>query len=292
MVMASWHKRYKHLWVYWLAKSLILIVNALPRRAALALGRALGNLAFVLSPRDARTAVRNLRAVYGEKRLQGTRRLARQCFSELGKNGADALRLRDVEGIIDCEGWEHLDRALARGRGVICITGHIGCWELMPQYVVSRGMRIHPVAGTVYDRRVDSLVRKMRERGGIRVIDRRSGLKQALGVLRNGEILGILIDQGSREDGVVVDFFGKPTKFPRGPVSLSLKTGAPIVPAAIFRREDDTHLIQVGEAIRLSPALNAEDALAQGTQACAVALEQYIRRQPTQWVWSYPRWES
>lgn len=292
VTMRSWAKNYRHLSVYWLVRLFVIAADLLPRKAALALGRVLGNLVFSLSPRNARLAIRNLRAVYRDKGGEEVRRLARQSFSELGKNGADALRLRSVRGIVECEGWERLSRALNKRKGVICVTGHLGCWELMPRYVASRGVRIYPVAGTVYDGRVDSLVRTLRERGGVRVIDRGSSPREAMRILRRGEILGILIDQGARRDGVIVDFLGRPTRFPRGPAFLSLKTGAPIVPAAILRREDGTHLIRVGEEISLSPAANTEKAVTLGTQACASALERYIRAEPTQWLWSYPRWEG
>lgn len=280
----------RHLLVYLLAKHLSLVFNLLPRRAALFLGRVLGSLAFFLSPKDGAVAFSNLCKVYGEENRKGLRRLAIKSFSELGANLAEVLRMSDLDSIVEIDGGGNLFQSVAEGRGAILISGHLGCWELIPPYLASRGLKVYPITQTVYDGRVDSLIRKMRAKRGVEGIDKTSGLKEAVRVLRRREALGILIDQGSGKDGIWVEFFGRKTKFPTGPVSLSLKTGAPIVPVAIRRREDQTHLIQVGEQISLRSGSNREETLAFGTRLCAKALEQYIQRQPAQWIWSYPRW--
>ena len=151
-----------------------------------------------------------------------------------------------------------------------------------PTYVVGRQLN---------NPGLDRLVTVNRARAGIRNIVRGQSTRAILRALRQGGMVGFLIDQDTKVEGVFVDFFGRPAYTPVGPVVLARKTGAPIVPAAIHREADDTHHVVVREAIPLVRTGNEREDRRVNTERCSKALERFIREHPTQWVWMHRRWK-
>lgn len=287
-------KRFKHTLVYGGILGLLFVLCRLPRRRALALGGKVGVLAGWMLRKERERVRRHWHLAFGDG---ASDRVTRQVFVDLGKNAVDALRLRttsaeELQGVIREEGFEHFDRALAQGKGVIALTGHIGNWELLGAYVVMRGYPLHVVGRRLNPPQLDRLVVENRERAGVRNIARGKSTRTILYALRNREMVGFLIDQDTKVDGVFVDFFGRPAYTPVGPVVLAMKTGAPIVPVAIHREVDDTHHVVVREAISLVRTGDEMEDRRVNTERCSRALERFIREHPTQWVWMHGRWKT
>jgi Kdo2-lipid IVA lauroyltransferase/acyltransferase len=256
---------------------------------------ALGVMAYFVLAKSRRTALLNLRFIYGNTFTdKEIRRTALRVFENLGKCGYDAARVghlapEAVVKMVRVKGLENLDAAMARGRGVIGVTGHVGNWELLAAYLSKTGYRVNVLASRMKDARLGRLVSDMRRRAGLTTIERTSGLKDALRCLGRGEILGILIDQDTAVDSVVVDFLGKPAKTAVGPVKLALHTGAAVVPMAAMGSADGTYRIDVGEPLVLS---GDREELAADVAKVSKAVEAFIVRDPAQWVWMHKRWKS
>jgi KDO2-lipid IV(A) lauroyltransferase len=292
-------KRIKNWFLYRLITSIISLLNLLPRNIAISVGAVLGRLAYLLI-RDARSRTqRNLGMAFGNQLDEGEiNKLGRRVFENVGKNVADAVRLKkmrwqDVEKIIDIEGLEHFDEAYRKGKGVIGFTGHIGNFELMAAYFSLRGYKLSVIGREVYDPRLDQLLVENRESVGLENIPSSAGIKPILKVLRAGKFLGVLADQdSSRVRGVFVDFFGRAARTPVGPVLLAYKTGSPIIPMAIVRKGKNRYKIIVKPQVQLVFSEDREKDILDVTQRCTQVLESIIREHPDQWLWMHDRWRS
>lgn len=289
-------KRIRHTSLYLFVRMLVRTVERLSRRSALLVGERLGRAAY-RSVRGERRKVRaGLKVAFGTVWDDRTiERLTRQVFVDLGKNVADTIwfgRAREIERVVRAEGLEHFDRALARGRGAILLTGHIGNWELLAAYFVAAGYPVSAVGRPLRDPRLDRLLVESRRRSGLRNIARGTQTREILRSLRENRIVVLLIDQDTKVNGVFVDVFGRPAYTPVGPVVLAMRTGATIVPAAIHRESDDTHHVVVKPEIELIRTGDAKRDVQVNTQRCSKVLEEYIREHPSQWVWMHERWKS
>lgn len=291
-------KRIKNWFIFRLITSLIFLLNILPRNSAIALGGFLGKLAYIIIGEARRKTQHNLKLAFGgelyEKKLK---RLAGQVFVNVGKNVADAVRLKkmkweEIQRITKIDGLEYFDESYKKGKGVIALTGHIGNFELLAAWFSLKGYKVSVIGRELYDPRLDDLLVKSRQNVGLENIPSSASVKHVIKALRSGRALGVLADQDStRVRGVFVNFFGMPARTPVGPVLLAYKTGAPIVPMAIVR-EDNNYKIIVKPSIELIFSENREKDIIDVTQKCTQVLESIIKEYPDQWLWMHDRWKS
>jgi KDO2-lipid IV(A) lauroyltransferase len=274
---------------------LMFIARVVPRSVGMALFGGLGAAAYYLLPRSRRAAWTNLRIAFGEGLSEnGLGRIARGSFSNMGKFAFDVARLpaetrESIARIVRVTGLSHLERALARGRGVIALTGHIGNWELMGAYFALMGYDVNVVATSLRDDKLNDIIIDIREGSGMKVMERRKGTMGAMRCLRRGEILGVLIDQDTSVQSVLVDFLGKPAKTAVGPVRLSAKTGAAILPVAMLMTDDGKYHVEIREPVCV---VGKPRTLKDDVAKCSRAVEEFILKQPAQWVWMHKRWKS
>ncbi len=194
---------------------------------------------------------------------------------------------------IEIDGKEHTDRALAEGRGAICIMPHIGLWDLggawlgahYPLSVVAE--RLNPPE--LFDWFVN-----MRATNGMEVValgDEDAG-QRLLSRLRSGGFIGLLTDRDINHDGIEVEFFGERTTMSAGPATLALRTGAPLLPTAVFDRPGQRALGVIHAPLLYQRAGRLRDDVAVLTQMIAKALEDLIAAAPHQWHVLQPVWPS
>jgi KDO2-lipid IV(A) lauroyltransferase len=286
-------------WVaYLFVLKLAFVARLLPRRAGLAAFSFLGRVAFALYRKDRERAIRNLAVAFPGSDSLIIGAMAKGCFGALARNAFDALRLvsaskEEVLGLCTVEGEEHLAAAVREGRGVVGLTGHIGCWELMAAYFSRKGYKVSVIYRDNANRRLDGLLTRMRARHGIASIPRGAGAVSAYKVLKRGEILAMLIDQDIDVDGLYVPFFGVPAHTPRGAAAFALRSGAPVVPLAIHMQPDGRHRITVLPALETPPAgLPEAERVDELTRREARSVEGLVRIYPQQWVWFHDRWRK
>jgi KDO2-lipid IV(A) lauroyltransferase len=288
-------KRLRRFFAYVIIKGLVGVAEVLPRRLGRAVFGNLGAMAYLVLRRSRRVALANLRLIYGravpDKEIRG---LARRAFVNLGRFAYDVARLRkaaphNLKQMVRITGLDNLDKALARGKGVIALTGHVGNWELLGAYLSLMGYPISVLATKMKDSKLDDLVVGLRRGVGLSVLERSGGAKGAMRCLKRGEILGVLIDQDTSVDSVVVDFLGQPAKTAVGPVKLASRTGAAIVPLAMLATDSGEYRIEVREPVELS---GDQGSLEADVERCSKAIEAFVRAEPSQWVWMHRRWKS
>ncbi|MST54553.1 lysophospholipid acyltransferase family protein [Pyramidobacter sp. SM-530-WT-4B] len=268
----------------------------LPHKTAVRLGDLLGRVMWlVCKSRVDKAEVRCVRAL--GVGVTPARRIVLASYRNIGRAVAETLRLpkiaATVERYVALQGEENLRQALARGRGVILLLGHLDNWEIA-NICVSKKYPLNVVAANQRDQRITDLLMKLRSLAGSRNVQKGQGLKGAIRCLRNGEVLCVLHDQDAKERGLVVPFLGLPASTPTGVAKLAAKFGAAVVPTHIVREPDGfTHRVIFETALaELSGAVfgeNEESCL----KMCNDRISSWIRERPGQWLlWLYPRWAS
>ncbi len=291
-------KRIRREAAYYLIRSVVGAFRLLPRRVAIAVGSVVGRLAPYVVRSEYRRAVEHLTIAFGqEKSAEEIQRLARDMFRYLGMNFVDTARLRtmsadDITGVCVPHNVERLHEEIAKGHGVIGLTSHTGCWELLGVYLATVGVPTSAIARRLYDNRIEELLTDTRRAGGMVNIARGHDTRDIIRALRNNYLVGILIDQDIKVKGEFVDFFGKPAYTATGAALLSLKYDAPVMPIMTYRDDHHRHHICIGEPITIEPSGDIDRDILELTARCSKATEDFIRAHPEQWVWFHKRWKS
>ena len=206
--------------------------------------------------------------------------------------GLKFYRRDEIEQKVKVEGLEHLKRALQPGKGAIIVSGHFGLWEFIPLWLAIQGFAVTTVVRRQNNPFVDAWFEEMRQQHGARTTDSGYGIREILKSLRRGHILALMVDQDNGKQGIFVKFFRRWASAPTGPAQIALKTGAPIVPLAIFPNYTDQHLLKIWPAIfpdHYTDDLFGQQAL---TADFTAIIETIVSRQPEDWFWLHRRWKT
>ncbi len=274
------------------------IFNAIPRRLALKFGTFAGGVWYLLGTKDRNRAVKQIMSAlkYSENKAGA---LARACFEEMGRNLCDVVRMGKwskefMERIVRVEGLEHFEKEYARGKGVLALTGHIGNFELLAAWFsYCKGVKVSVIGRQLYDKRLDRMLVDQRRRFHLENIPTTASPLSLVKTFRDGRALGVLLDQDSSKiSGYFVDFFGKKANTAAGPVFIALKTGAPIVPMAIYREGETRYVIRVLPPLEIGWTNDRRSDMLMALGQCNRALEELIMWDPSQWVWIHDRWRN
>jgi KDO2-lipid IV(A) lauroyltransferase len=270
----------------------------LPRRAALALGRGLGRLWGDLDRRHLAIAADNLRRAFPHWDEARVLRTARGVYAYLGELLLDLLwtsrRSREeILAWIEVEGGEHVEQANAAGRGVLFVTGHFGNWELN---AVAHAWRFGPVSVVARPLDNPALDRRLcdaRSRSGNQVIYKERALARVMKALRDGQGVAILVDQNvQEEDGIFIEFFGRPAASTTVAAALALKTGCAVIPGCAVPLGGGRYRLRYDPPLRWSATGDRDADIARLTQQIASHLEGWIRERPELWLWLHRRWKT
>ncbi|MBI4567222.1 MAG: lysophospholipid acyltransferase family protein [Planctomycetes bacterium] len=292
-------RRWSRVFGPWALRAAAWLSAFLPLRAIPGLAAALGTLAYVAAGRTRRRAHEGLRLAFGEGLSPRARReIARACFINAARTAIEFRCLvRVVRRVVAAGGppgdWAPLSRALAHGRGAICVTGHFGNWELTGTLVAQRfptvavGKRISPPA---YN---DFLIRRRRE-CGVETIYQDDSPRRLLRALADGMVVGVLPDQDVKAlSGVFLDFFGRPALTPTGPFALARAARAPLVTMVGVRRRGGGALRMVaGEPFFVDPGKPRDAAIREAAERWSREYEALVRQHPGHWVWFHRRWKT
>jgi len=292
-------KRLKYTAIYWAVLSTIFISRLMPRTWWLSLFGWIGKIVYRFPSRYKDLVIHHLGLAFGkEKSSEEILALSKEVYVMLAKNGADVIRswsvetLEQLQKFVKIEGKEYADRALAKGKGIIYFTGHIGAFELMITAMGLNGMPFMVVGTALKDERLNDIVVRFRAKHGSEPISRGRETFKLIKALKSGGAVGMLIDQDTRVKSRFVDFFGMPASTPVGAALMAMKTGAAVVPALIHLGEDNLqHMILYPEVEMVNTGDEERD-MVTNTQTLSTILENAIRRHPAQWVWMHERWKT
>lgn len=292
-------KRLKRDAVWAVARFFDRLLNILPRSTAVAIGGWIGLTAWAILPRDRYRINRHLEMIYKDKLTDHERRqIAQNFFINSGKNLVDVVRIKrhfasELKSLVTVEGLEHIDRGYRAGRGVIGITGHLGNFELLAAYISGLGYHAGVIGRELPDSRLDRWLVANREAAGLRNFPTTESPRHILAWLKEGKILGVLIDTDSiRRRGVFVPAFGRLSYTAVGQTLLGIRTGAAFVPIACVREPGDRYKIVILPEVEYDRNLPEEELLVSVTAKCTKALEEIIDRYRDQWIWLHNRWHT
>lgn len=279
---------------------------------SLAFAAAFGRLwVFVGGPRTRR--VRAALAVALPERTPRERaQLACEVFVHFAQGLVELLLLRGRQRDallerVEVSGLEHLaaaSRATASG-GVLVVMAHLGNWELACAKAAALGIpmsAVHHGPRGAWPSVLGEALHALRGRAGSepggspveQIQMGRAGLP-FVRALEAGRKLVVLLDQNAdREEGVFVDFFGRPACTRSGPIALAALRGVPVVPAFIRREHGGrSHRLEIQPPFALEAGAASDDeALRRCVQRVTQAIEEAIRREPGQWIWTHRRWRT
>ncbi|MBS1787581.1 MAG: lysophospholipid acyltransferase family protein [Acidobacteria bacterium] len=274
-------------------------VRLLPRWLAIKGGKAVGAIAYTVLPHLRRNAEANLRLAFPNSTATERQQIKRGTFRNLGRLLGEVsqfpkLNRQNIESVVSYVGLENFLDAVATGRGVILLTGHIGAWELS---VFAHSVYGHPMsflARRVDNPLVEQLAEANRTRFGNRSIDKKNSVREVLKTLKSGGVVGILADlNSSREEGVFCDFFGIPACTTAGVATLALRTGAIVLPGYIVWDEAaNIHRLHFEPPVETINTGNRDEDVQANTANYTKVIESIVRRYPDQWLWIHRRWRT
>jgi KDO2-lipid IV(A) lauroyltransferase len=197
-----------------------------------------------------------------------------------------------ITATIALEGEERVKAALAKGKGIIGLSAHLGAFTVIGGRLVAAGYPCSIVVKQPNDTRLARLMTAYRTQLGLHTISakpRQEAVRGILKALRRNEIVLVIADE-FKSGGVEIKFMGQTAAAPRGPAALALRTGAVTLPVFAPRTRDGSVVVQVGEAIEPVNDDDVEASVAATTRLFTSHIEAAVRRHPDQWNWfGFPR---
>jgi Kdo2-lipid IVA lauroyltransferase/acyltransferase len=275
------------------------LLGHLPHRARVWLGASLGWFWFHIVRFRRETVLENMRLAFGhEKSEKQLRELAAKNFRHYGLTCIEIIvsatwRKEDYLKNVPCEGMEHLERALAKGRGAYGLNCHLGNWEWVIGSLIARGIPGDVVVKHSKNPDLDRFLFWYRAKMGSGVFYESGSVKEILGSVASGRIVGFILDQFMGPPiGLPVTFFGKEAGTAAGLALLTEKRSAPVVPMYSYRDENDRLRTVVEPELELPPLSEERiDRMYEKTQIYNDTIEKCVRRHPDQWLWLHRRWK-
>ncbi len=273
------------------------IIGVLPYRVAIGLGNRIGRAYSRLGSGRREMVVRHARRLGVPP--NEVRAHVKEVFAAYGRYWAEALWVRPrrqdfIEAHTTDSGLEAVEAARDAGRGLIFALPHMGNWEYAAPIAHRLDLKVLAVAENLRNRRIRDWFLRLRNSMGLNII-LATGASQVIreleAALAKNATVALLCDRDLRGKGVPVEFFGELTTMPAGPVSLAIRTGAPLFPAATYFHDSGHHVV-VRPPLEIPDGPDRTARIQAGTQLLARELEVLIRAAPAQWHLLQPNWPS
>ena len=223
----------------------IFVALRLSLKRAYSIVAAVGRIYSFLSFRDRQAVCDNLKMIFPELSKGEISSMSREIYANFCKYLVDFFRFPLVDDdyikkSVKIEGLENLDRSLAKKRGVILVSAHLGNWELGGGILSKLGYNLSAVVLSHRHKNVDDFFIQRRQILGMKAIPFGGALRRCFKCLSENNLLALVGDRDYFDNGVQMPFFKKKTIIPKGPAVLSLRFGSPIIPTFMVRNADDT----------------------------------------------------
>ena len=263
-----------------------------PRELSERLGRSYATLLDRLIPRLRRAGLANLERALPHLTAEERARTIDGVFASIGRtlvafSRFPAITRENVGQWIRYEGWEHLEHAHARGKGVLFATAHLGNWELSAFAHALLARPMHVLVRPLDNPLLEAFVERRRALSGNTILAKKDFLRPVLKALARNEAVGILVDHNVLSQGVFVDFFGIPASTSPAFARLAAHSGAAVVPGfALWSAEEQKYVLRFHPEIPITGDIRLD------TAAVQRAVEDAVRTHPEQWLWIHRRWKT
>ena len=283
---------------YWYYRTAERLAAALPERVGRRLFRAAAAVEYARSEDQRLMVARNLSRVLGKPvDAPEVRAAVREAFDSYARYWYDTFLLRvlppeEIDKRFDMRGLEHVDAALERGKGVVLCLPHLGNWDAAGRWMTQHGYSLTAVAEMLRPPRLYELFLQHRRELGMNIVPFSGGRKaaeQLLPLIANNEVIALVSDRDLGGRGVDVEMFGATRKLPAGPALLSLTTGSPLSPVAMYDTPDGWQC-WITPPIEVPRTEVLRDDVTALTRLLASCFERFIAAAPTQWHMWQPAW--
>jgi len=278
----------------WASIGFVRLTQALPLPLARQLGIVLGDLAYLLVPRIRRIGMANLDLAYGDELSPAEkRRILRDATRNVGIVAAEFGRIPALHGeqVRDWVEVIGLERIPAEG-GAVLIGAHLANWEWMAPLIQGLGVAGAEIVRPLDDPGLNEFVDGLRRSTGLTTIPKHGAGFEVFRLLKEGFVVGLLVDQNPRHNAAPVRFFGHDTWATTAAPMIALRTGAAVHPVHMQRQAGGRYRLEILPAIEMVRGDDLRQDLIENTQRCQDAIEDMVRRAPGQWLWLHDRWKA
>lgn len=289
----------KHQFEYFLTRLIGFIAKILPLKLSLFIGDFIGDLFYFVIRTRKKVAFDNLLQVFGvEKSKREIRQLLRRNYHHFGRVMMEFARIPILNPAnllkrVSKQNIKHIQDLIDRQRGLLILSGHFGNWE----YLAATVAQIHPPLYCVFKQQknlaVDTIIKQYRTELGLMPLKIKGGAaKGVLQAFKQKQMVLMLLDQDAGNNGIFLDFLGKPASTVTGPAQIAIKYRVPVIMAFGIRGDNGFIQIHLHEFPDISQFSDDEQGVRQFLVAYNQILEKYIRQYPEQWLWLHKRWRT
>ena len=285
--------------VYLAVRAIVAFAQMLSIRQAYALARFLGWVMYTVDKRHRQVGIENLRLAYGDEMNEAERdRVVRGVYRHFCMmlmeifHTPKTITLANYRKYVTLSGHEPILERMLSNEPMILLSGHYGNWEMAGYVFGLFGFPTYSVARALDNPYLDRYLRSFREQTGQRMIPKAGGYDQIVEVLQTNKPLSMLADQDAGQRGMFVDFFGRQASTHKAIALLAIEHNAPIM-VGVARRIGPgfRYELRCAEIIDPSELSGGADDVKLLTQRYTSALEDLIRRDPSQYLWLHRRWK-
>jgi KDO2-lipid IV(A) lauroyltransferase len=289
---------------YFGARFTAMMLGLFPINQNLKTARDIGGLLYRIDRKHRKRALENLRASFPEKPQKELEEIAErsmQHFVELVMDVLFTTRKINVEcwhRYVHLNGLAESLKILLRGRGAIVLTGHYGNWEILGYTLATMGFETYSIARPIDNPQIDAWLLGVREKQGQIILSKRGVTTTALDVLQKKGVLGFIADQNAGPKGMFVPFFGRQASTYKSIGLLAIQHQVPVI-VGYARRRGDRFEFDLGvndiiypEEVQNFPRDQYKDELHYITARYTRAIENFVREDPSQYLWIHRRWKT
>ena len=293
--------------IYVVLKSLIFIVRITPHAIAMAFGRILGLLFWLISPYYRKMVELQMKTTLGPKYHKG---LLFKAFMHFGILPLEMIKFAylddaEVKRRLIVHGMENVEKALESGRGIMVITGHMGNWEILANVSRFIGGKLHIVMDIRRDAKQEAIVSDIRSRlPGVVILPPKGGvIRGMIEALKQGKRVAMMVDQRHmRKYGLICDVLGLPAPSTPAPAFIAIKADSLILPVSMKREKGKKYSVRFERPIDPRDFGSIDESIVRLTDGARTEAVQklsdeiqswvssVIRKTPDQWLWLHSRW--
>jgi Kdo2-lipid IVA lauroyltransferase/acyltransferase len=284
---------------YWIIRTIFQIIAYIPLSFGRFTGKMLGAFISIIPIARLRVSRENIKKTLGASMTDSEAAiLNRGVYKHFGQTLFELAHIfrinkKNLDKYVVFEGQENLTRALSKGKGVFILSAHLGNWEMITAAISIRFGGLCAVATPQHAPAVDRLINAIRTRSGMEIIPKKNSIKKMISEIRQNKMVGILLDLNTKwEQGVFVDFLGRPSCTNKGLALIALKMDTPVIPVFSVREEDGLYHILMGEEVKLIRTGDRTIDIEENTALFTRIIEAQVKRYPDQWLWIHRRWKT
>jgi len=279
-----------------ITKTMIWIFSMLPHRSSQKLAAFIGGIFHDLVGIRTKVARQQLREAFPDKDENWIKKTPREVYRNMAMVAAELARVPKLKGEkfeewVELDGEEFVGAALAKGKGCIVVSAHLGCWEYHGAYAANKGYPVTYVVAQQSNAGIGKIIDERRSAVGIETYQRKNAARGVISALKRNRLLAIMIDQDAGKNGVFVPFFGKSASTTRGVATFAIKLGAPILMITGYRSSDGRSISKI-QPVDCESSGDFDRDVERITAEMTGMIETEIKKTPEQWLWLHRRWKT